>query len=398
MSAHPEDTELKRIVASRGEHELLLLCARRRVGDEDSCRIETLARGELDWDYLLGLARRHTVLPLLHRQLGTNACNAVPRAVRQKLGETFRDNAARNLLLAGELVRIANLLEAEGVPVLAYKGPALAVSAYGDLSLRRFLDLDIIVRRRDVPRAKALLQSLGFRLPGGLSRAQEDVLLRSQHNLALAREGGKLTVELHWGVASNGFAAMPLGEKVWSRAVAVKVCGGEVKTLSAKDLLVALCVHGTKHFWERLAWVCDVAELLNSHPNLDWPHTLRFARDAQVERMLLLGLRLASELLGASLPVGLLRLARTDAAVTRLSREVAGRMFDGAEFEPLNLIRSVSFNLRVRRRLLEKVRYFRFTLTPTDGDLVAHKLPAYLTFAYYLLRPLRLLRKRRVGH
>ncbi|PYS79053.1 MAG: hypothetical protein DMF66_04080 [Acidobacteria bacterium] len=395
MPARPEDSELKRSVASRREHELLLLCARTCVGGEAAERIKALAREELDWDYLVSLARRHAVLPLLHRQLCAHAGDSVPRAVRQSLGEKFRDNAARNLLLAGELVRITNLLEAGGVTALAYKGPSLAASAYGDLSLRRFLDLDIIVRRRDVPRAKELLRSLGFIVPGGLSRSQENVLLRSQHNLALTRDGGRLTVELHWGVASRRFAAVPLGEGVWSRAVAVSVCGGEVKTLSPEDLLVALCVHGTKHFWERLAWVCDVAELLNSRPNLDWPFALRLARDSHVERMLLLGLRLASGLLGASLPEGLPRLALADAAVARLSGEVAARMFDGAEFEPLSIVRGVRFNLRARRRLLEKARYFRFILTPTDGDLIALRLPAGLTFAYYLLRPLRLFRKRR---
>jgi hypothetical protein len=70
-------------------------------------------------------------------------------------------------------------------------------------------------------------------------------------------------------------------------------------------------------------------------------------------------------------------------------------MFDGEEFKPLGLVRGVRFNLRARRRLLEKVRYFRFILTPTDKDLATLRLPANLTFAYYLLRPLRLLRKGR---
>src|SRR5438105_3870171 len=287
MSARTEDSELKRSAASRREHELLLLCARSRVGDEDARRIQTIARGELDWDYLTGLARRHTVLPLLQRQLCAHAGDSVPRNVRQALSEKFRDNAARNLLLAGELVRVVKLLEAEGVHALAYKGPALAASAYGDLSLRRFLDLDIIVRRRDLPRARELLRSLGFRLPVGLSRSQENVLLRSQHAIALARDGGRLTVELHWGVASRRFAAVPLAERAWARAVAVRVGGGEVKTLAPEDLLVALCVHGTKHFWERLAWVCDVAELLNSNPGLDWQLALGLARASHVERMLL---------------------------------------------------------------------------------------------------------------
>lgn len=397
MLADGEDSELKRSVAARREHELLLLCARTRADVEDAARIKTLARAGLDWNYLVGLARRHTVLPLLRRQLEAHAGGSVPPEVIQGLRESFRRNAARNLLLAGELLRLTKLLEDEGVRTLAYKGPALAACAYGDLSLRRFIDLDIIVRRRDVPRAAELLRSHGFDAHAGLSRAQQETLLRTQHNLAFTRDGGRLSVELHWDVAARRFAALPLDEDVWARAVVVGLCGGVVRTLAAEDLLVALCVHGAKHFWERLAWVCDLNELLRANPNLDWPLALGRAGQAHVERMLLLGLRLASSLLGAPLPEDVRRRVRADAAAARLSLEVARRMFDGAEFEPLGLVRGVSFNLRARRRLVEKARYFRFILTPTDKDLTARRLPHGLTFAYYLLRPLRLIRKSEGG-
>src|SRR2546423_1118700 len=159
-------------VAARTENELLLLCARARVGDGEAARIKNLAAEALDWDYLFRLAQRHAVLPLLHRNISEHARDAAPQPFRQKLREKFRENATRNLLLAGELGRIARLFESEGVPVLAYKGPALAVSAYGDLSLRRFVDLDIVVRARDVRRAGELLRSLGFRLSDDLSESQ----------------------------------------------------------------------------------------------------------------------------------------------------------------------------------------------------------------------------------
>jgi hypothetical protein len=68
-------------------------------------------------------------------------------------------------------------------------------------------------------------------------------------------------------------------------------------------------------------------------------------------------------------------------------------MFEGAVPSPLGLFGGVRFNLRARRRLVEKARYFRFIFTPTDKDLTARRLPPGLTFAYYFLRPLRLLRE-----
>src|SRR3989440_7235273 len=246
-------------VAARLENELLLLCARCQVSEEDSARIECLAAGALDWDYLFRLARRHAVLPLLHRSISEHARDAAPQSFRQRLRDRFRENATRNLLLAGELARISRLFESEGVHVLAYKGPSLAVSAYGDLSLRRFVDLDIIVRARDVRRAGELLRSLGFGLSDGLSESQENFLLRLQHNIAYTSDAGRFIVELHWGLTSSRFADLPIGEGVWERAETIAFGGGEVRCLSAEDLLLALCVHGAKHLWERLAWGCDVA-------------------------------------------------------------------------------------------------------------------------------------------
>ena len=373
------------------------MCARTRVGEDDAARIKSLAAEALDWDYLFRLAQRHAVLPLLHRSISEHARDFAPQPFRQKLRDKFRENATRNLLLAGELVRIAQLFESEGVPVLAYKGPALAVSAYGDLSLRRFVDLDIVVRARDVRRAGELLLSLGFRLSDGLSESQEKFLLRRQHNIAYTRDAGRLIVELHWGLASEKFAELPLSEEVWERAETVAFGGGEVRSLSTEDLLLALCVHGTKHLWERLAWVCDVAELLNSRASLDWGSVLRRAQDSRTERMLLLGLSLASGLLGATLHESIRRAIQADPTTDTLSESVAEKLFAGAEFEPSGFAASVRFNLLARTRLREKIRYFRFILTPTDGDLAALSLPPGLSFVYYLLRPVRLLRKGKPG-
>jgi hypothetical protein len=345
----------------------------------------------------LNLAQRHAIVPLVQRGLEAHARGLAPEPVRKSLRERYRANAARNVLLAGELLRVSGLFESEGIGVLAYKGPALAVAGYGDLSLRRFVDLDVIVRERDLARASKLLRGLGY-APQGLTREQEAALARTQHNIAYTRDGGRLTVELHRDVASKDFADVTLDEGAWSRAWRVPLLGGTVATLSAEDLLLALCVHGTKHLWERLAWVCDVAGLINSHAELDWRAVFERARAAHVERMLLLALALAQTLAAASLPEEVRRSVEEDEAVARLSSEAAARMFDGAEYRPAGLFHSVGFNLRARSRARERLRYFRFILTPTDGDLTALALPARLSFIYYLLRPLRLLLKRPEGH
>lgn len=389
------DAELFRLAAARPEHELLLLCAHRGSPTNIRERVIALARSNNDWDYLFLLARRHAVLPLLYKSLEN--VDGVPDNILAKLRDEFRKNATRNTLLAGELARLARLFEAEGMPLLAYKGPALAQQAFGDITLRRYIDLDIIVRHSDARRAGALLQSLGYSKPEGLTASHEQFLLRRQHNLAYTRDGGLMIVELHWEVAPAHFAAVPIGEAVWERATTVKLFGTDVRCPSPEDLLLALAVHGTKHLWERLAWVCDVAALVNSQADFDWPYVQRRARETRVERMLSLVLRLARGLAGAELPESLSNDSDGE-ALSGLAAEVTAVMFSGTGYVPIGFVRNVRFNLRARPGLRERLDYLRFILTPTDGDLSAVPLPAGMAFAYYLLRPLRLALKKEAGH
>jgi hypothetical protein len=73
-------------------------------------------------------------------------------------------------------------------------------------------------------------------------------------------------------------------------------------------------------------------------------------------------------------------------------------MFSGTEPGPIGFVRNMRFNLRARPGLRERLDYLRFVLTPTDGDLAAVRLPAGISFAYYLLRPFRLAWKKEAGH
>src|SRR3954469_1790626 len=96
-----------RAVTARPEHELLLLLCARSGGEELSRRVsEFVSAGGLDWEYFLNLAQRHAIVPLVQRGLESHARGLAPEPVRKSLRERYRANAARNVLLAGELLRV----------------------------------------------------------------------------------------------------------------------------------------------------------------------------------------------------------------------------------------------------------------------------------------------------
>ena len=189
-----------------------------------------------------------------------------------------------------------------GIEAVPYKGPVLAACMYGNLALRQFVDLDIIVRRRDVFRASDVLQSVGYRPNFPLTRAQEAGYLRSRYAVELERDDGYFAVELHWEVAPRYFAFPLDTERLWARLDQVSMYDTTVRTLAPEDLLLMLCAHGAKHLWEKLGWICDIAELVRTHRGMDWDRVAAQARELRSERILGLGLLLASDLLGADVP------------------------------------------------------------------------------------------------
>ena len=365
----------------------LLLCSARTNAPRDRIR-SIINETRIDWNYFFLLARRHAVVPLVYRQLK----DIVPPENLQTFKQNYQENSARNVVLTAELCRLIKLFAAAGIESIPYKGPILSLFAYDDLSLRRFVDLDVIVKKQDLARARDLLLDDNYSLAKPLTVEQQELLLRTQHNLQFTKDNRRLIVELHWEVAPHLFASTVQGETLWQHLIAFDLNGTTVKTLSAEDLLFSLCVHGSRHLWERLGWICDVAELI-SRRDLDWTALLDRAAKADSERMFLLGLHLAGTLLDAPLPPQVKLRCDADKRLEPLAFDVTENLFKSPEHIPATPLEIFKYNIGVRKSLSARARYLVYMLRPTDGDIATHSLP---TFVYYLSRPFRLMF--RTGH
>ena len=108
------------------------------------------------------LRGRHGLVSLLYYQLSTICPESVPGALLNRLKTRFQANLAHNLFLTAELLKLLSLFENHGIPAVPFKGPVLASSVYGNLSLREFSDLDILIHREDFNKAKDLLLLAGI--------------------------------------------------------------------------------------------------------------------------------------------------------------------------------------------------------------------------------------------
>jgi hypothetical protein len=369
------------------EGDLLACTARSTTDRRSSERVDGLITRGIDWDRFLWAANSHGLTLLADQHL--SELPSVPAAIRTRLRKRARQIAERNIAMVALLLRLDSVLTSEGLVGVPFKGPTLALSAYGNLASRQFVDLDIAVRKREVRRARAVLAREGFS-GGPRSRQEEAALMRYTNEFTLGRPKDGMIVELQWAAAPRYFAIPVAMESFWSSLGSVDVGGKLLHAFADEDLLFLLLVHGAKHLWERLIWVCDVAELVRSRPNLDWDRVSGHAYDVRAVRVLAVGLGLAHRLQpDVPLPPDVIRTIRDDPEGEKLAESLWSRTLCSASGEEDQPFRWLDLRMREDRR--DRATYcWRLASTPTRGDWEWLSLPRSMRWAYLPLRPVRL--------
>jgi hypothetical protein len=366
----------------------LILSGLRARYSGDRSELERVASRDLDWSQVEELARQHAVTPLLHSELVHLSDELVPQDARARLQASSERNGIRNLERSAELLRILGRLDQAGIEAVPYKGPVLAAEIYGDVALREFVDLDILVDPQHVMRAVRLLEDDGYRPHHALTPKQERFLLRTGHDRKLIRDD-RFVVEIQWALADSTHVLPRNLGPMFRRARPASLGGSSVRTLSPEDTFLVLCVHASLHFWERLAWVCDVAEANRRWPDLDASVLARRARAAGATRMVLLGLEMSERLLGVAPEWRVEASPAERAAAVRLADELVdlaasqGPGPDGRAQLRLRLAMCDRATNRGRELL-------RLLLTPSQSDWMSVELPDPLWPLYYPIRLVRL--------
>jgi hypothetical protein len=314
-----------------------------------------------------------------------------------RLRARFYQVSAYNHRLAMLLVELGAEFEHCGIPFLALKGPAVAMAAYGDLCLRQYEDIDILVRVGDVSRAVELFSRCGFSPAPGHSERSQHVKL--YHEVTWSAPDGSYSVDLHWQLAPP-YARIfgPDSGAVWARAGSLRLPFGDVPVLGREDLFLALCQHGTRHRWWQLKWLFDVGELLQQSGSIAWASIEDVFRTHPMARPpACLAMTLARDLLGIKIPPGIHRMLQPSERTYALAQAI------GNEFLACGQTNRSAHDtlLGLEHRSLVRARYMageaiqyplkEILFTITEKDLQFVRLPEKLRFLYYCIRPLRLL-------
>jgi hypothetical protein len=310
--------------------------------------------------------------------------------MKESLLAFLKLHKARSLYLAGQLRQVADRLRQRSIRFATFKGPSLAASIYGDLSLRECNDIDIIVDDHQIQEAEGVLGSLGYKSIYA-NPIFRKTFLAYQGQIMLVGENPCPAVDLHWDFATKHVPFPIAPEEIWSNLSEIELGGQVVPTLGRSDLALYLAGHGTKEGWRCLGWVSDFAMLIERNPDLDWARLLKRARQRGCGRSVLLGVELAALLLGTRVNDDLLKASKRTEDPRQSRDAIVQRM--RTEFPTPSAERFLG-DLDLCESRLQKARAFaQLLVTRTVGDYESIPLPRQAWRVYYATRPFRLAHK-----
>ena len=294
---------------------LIRYCARTSSQEDRPREIEELLHRDLDWDYIVQEAKHQAVAPLLYHCLSRieNGGDYIPGDILTRLRNLYYGNLANNILLYQRLGRVLDFLREENIKVIVLKGAALAEEVYGNLALRPMYDVDLLVRKEDLPQVDKKLRLLGY-------STQENYLDRlktcdnSYLNTIMMRNSMSPPLHLHWHLVNSTIPNFTYSskiemEKIWQEAIPVRVAGVESLVLSPHHLLIHLSEHALKpsHSLGKLIFLCDIHEAIRAYRDrLNWRLLKEEAFRFNLNRQVYHCLNLASQVLEAEVPEDIL--------------------------------------------------------------------------------------------
>ncbi|MFC1585634.1 nucleotidyltransferase family protein [Fibrobacterota bacterium] len=373
----------------RPEEKILVCSCRLQGTGGNEAQLRELCQAELDWDIVLYHARAHGLIPLLCSALKETCWEDVPHPVQLKLAESVLSIEKKNMRMAGELVRVKQALQAGDLTAVPFKGPVLELAVYGRTGMRQYDDLDILIKKSDVPQAARILASLDYVPTRVFSPRQEKAYVKRECQYSFVPRQGGSCIELHWGILPPYYGFYQDFDVLLENfSPAWKEHG--FPEIPREDLLLMLCAHnGIKHRYDRLSWLCDMTRLIRVS-DMDWEKLLKKAERYGSRKALLLGLYLAQRNSGLELPPMVTAMLDQEKGLKKISERIEKHYFLVPAPDP-GAVQKAGFHLSIRDRWSDRVSYLNNLLWhPSMFDWEFIRLPDSLYWFYYLIRPFRL--------
>ena len=324
--------------------------------------------------------------------LATRHRDDAPAQVRAALEVRARAQHVRALHAVSHLSALVRALQAAGVAVVSLKGPLFSTWLYGDLGMRRFADLDLLIEPHLRARAYEALVQAGYSLRGGMSMATARAVYAGTGAWPLVHPAG-IPIDLHWRSQALGFASPLRPREVLHDSITTPAAGGDMKIPCSTHAATLALLHAAKHLWSSLELVLSIAHLMR-RTDVDWGRVHGLASRAGAWQACAAGLLLARELFDVETPPPVRDRVETGDAGSLVQMALSFLAMPDVAGAPLRA--EFTAHCASLDNLPGRARYAAWRLlAPTPLDSAWWPLPDRLTPLYAPVRLIRLAIRRR---
>jgi hypothetical protein len=372
----------------------ILICrAYLHKASEEELR-DFVSDNRIDWIVFEKIITAHQVRPLVYKVL-----SAHPAVIDSQFLERLRRNcfkiATGNFYKLEELVRLHKLLLDKGIKNVPYKGVILSWFLFGDYISRETADIDFLIDPADFAAVHATLIPEGYS-PRYYNPDFEQIFLNTSHELMYSKTGpsGEIKIEIHWA-ATNQMMDIPMANTdLFQKTDRLTLPGGEVSIFNLENhLLILLVHHGVNDVWRTLRHSFDLSLFLSKYGDkTDWTKFREATIKYKIRHTAEVGLLACHQLFGTAIP--------EQFAVGTPAKQVLEHLlrFPAMKKRKLNL-ENLQQQLFLRDSFTDKLRllgsYVRTGIKPNVRDMEAWPIAKKWYLLYYLIKPYRILFKKR---
>ena len=285
----------------------------------------------------------------------------------------YYKNSARNIAIYEEAKTLVGSLRERGIQTIMLKGIFLAEHVYKNIALRPMTDIDILIKKEDLPQVSEALGYLGYPAPGHYRDFLNNKRASSINSIMyFAEDPRRPSVHIHWHIVNSTWPLEELAsgidmERIRTLARETTVGGVKTLALAPEHLLIYLAHHGLQHSFDKPAMVSDITETIKFYDkDIDWGLLKKEAEIFGLSYAVYVALAFVSRISGINIPqLETLRPAR----MTLLGKSIASFARRGK----CDYGMSYLTYLYLQREFPGKVRYILKTVFPSRLVL-AHNL------------------------
>jgi hypothetical protein len=184
------------------------------------------------------------------------------------------NQTAYNILVFDELTDVLNSFKTEEIDTIVLKGAALAETVYGNIGQRKISDVDILVKERDLNKARDILSALGYKMKFG-----SQLFYTKNDSFPMA-------IDLHrniWELIDN--STRKKIDMVWEDAIPADIAGVKTLIMSPEDSLIYSAVHmAVFHGCIMDKWIEDIKAIIKVYSEtIDWEKFVCRSREYEID-------------------------------------------------------------------------------------------------------------------